>query len=169
VGPEGFGVLSAAFGLGALVGALATASFHEASWRLLALGGGGFGVLSLVLAPVHHAIPAGVLLVAIGVCFTLFTANANALVQLGAPDHLRGRLIGLYLFAFVGLAPAGGLLTGWLADLGGTPLAFAVAGAGALGTIVVASAQRRRPLASSSPSRNETVSVSDAAADDGRG
>ena len=34
VGPEGFGVLSAFFGLGAMVGALATATFREASWRL---------------------------------------------------------------------------------------------------------------------------------------
>jgi MFS family permease len=144
VGPEGFGLLSAAFGFGALVGALATATFHGASWRLFAFGGGGFGVLSLLLAPVHTTLLAGALLVAIGVCFTLFSANANALVQLRAPDHLRGRLIGLYLFAFVGLAPAGGLLAGWLADLGGTPLAFAVAGATALLTITVASTQRSR-------------------------
>jgi MFS family permease len=143
VGPEGFGLLSAGFGFGALLGALATATSHGASWRLLAIGGSGFGVLSLLLAPVHQSFVAAALLVAIGVCFTLFTANANALVQLGAPDHLRGRVIGLYLFAFVGLAPVGGLLAGWLADLGGTPLAFGVAGATALLTVMVASARRR--------------------------
>ena len=68
------------------------------------------------------------ILLAIGICFTLFTANANSLVQLSAPDHLRGRLIGIYLFAFLGLAPVGGLFAGWLAELGGTSLAFAVAG-----------------------------------------
>ena len=102
VGPEGFGLLSASFGLGALVGALVTASFREASWRLFATGATGFGVLALALAPVVDAVLAGVLLFAVGISFTLFTANANALVQLGAPDHLRGRMIGLYLFAFVG-------------------------------------------------------------------
>ena len=102
----------------------------------------------LLLAPVHSVALAGALLVAIGVCFTLFTANANALVQLGAPDHLRGRLIGLYLFAFVGLAPIGGLLAGWLADVGGTALAFAVSGATALLTIAVARARRARALRS---------------------
>jgi len=144
VGPEGFGLLSASFGLGALAGALVTATFRGASWRLLATGATGFGVLALALAPVENAVLAGALLVAIGICFTLFTANANALVQLGAPDHLRGRLIGLYLFAFVGLAPVGGLLAGGLASLGGTPLAFAVAGVTSLVTIGIASARRAR-------------------------
>jgi MFS family permease len=142
VGPEGFGVLSAAFGFGALLGALASATSHGASWRLLSLGGSGFGVLSLLLAPVQQAVVAGALLVAIGVCFTLFTANANALVQLRAPDQLRGRMIGIYLFAFVGTAPIGGLFAGALADIGGTPLAFGVAGATALLTIALASARR---------------------------
>ena len=146
VGPEGFGFLSATFGLGALTGALITATSRGASWRLLATGSAGFGVLALAIAPIHAALPAGVLLFAIGVSFTLFTANANALVQLGAPDHLRGRMIGLYLFAFVGLAPIGGLFTGWLVELGGTELAFAVAGVTALLTIAVASARRTRAM-----------------------
>jgi len=146
VGPEGFGLLSASFGLGALVGALTTASFREASWRLFATGTTSFGVLALALAPVQNAILAGFLLFAIGIAFTLFTANANALVQLGAPDHLRGRLIGLYLFAFLGLAPVGGLFAGWLASMGGTALAFTVAGLTSLATIGVASARRSRAL-----------------------
>jgi MFS family permease len=146
VGPEGFGLLSASFGLGALVGALATATFRAASWRLFATGTTAFGVSALLLAPVHDAVLAGVLLFAIGVSFTLFTANANALVQLSAPDHLRGRLISLYLFAFVGVAPLGGLFAGWLVDLGGTALAFSVAGVVSLATIGIASERRARGL-----------------------
>jgi MFS family permease len=142
VGPEGFGFLSASFGLGALAGALATATFREASWRLFAVGAGAFGVLALLLAPVQNAYLAGCILFGIGIAFTLFTANANALVQLSAPDHLRGRLIGIYLFAFLGLAPAGGLLAGWLAEVGGTSLAFAVAGVTSLAAILVANAWR---------------------------
>jgi MFS family permease len=148
VGPEGLGLLSASFGVGALVGALTTASARGASWRLFATGTVAFGVLVMLLAPVHNAVVAGVLLLGIGVAFTLFTANANALVQLGAPDHLRGRLIGLYLFAFLGLAPLGGLIAGWLVELGGTTLAFAVAGITALVAIWVANARRSRLLAS---------------------
>jgi MFS family permease len=146
VGPEGFGLLSATFGAGALVGALATATFRAASWRLFAIGTASFGVLALALAPVQNALLAAVILFGIGVSFTLFTANANALVQLAAPDYLRGRLIGLYLFAFLGLAPVGGLLAGWLAAVGGTSLAFAVAGVTALVAIGAANAWRPRVI-----------------------
>ncbi len=144
VGPEGFGFLSASFGLGALAGALVTATLRGASWRMFSAGAVGFGVSALALAPVEDAVLAGILLLAVGVSFTLFTANANALVQLGAPDHLRGRLIGIYLFAFVGTAPLGGLFAGWLADVGGTQLAFSVAGLTSLATIAVASLRRSR-------------------------
>jgi MFS family permease len=144
VGPEGFGFLSAAFGLGALAGALASATFRDASWRLFAIGAGAFGVLVLFLAPVQNAYLAGTILFGIGIAFILFTANANALIQLAAPDHLRGRLIGIYLFAFLGLAPAGGLLAGWLAEVGGTSLAFTVAGVTSLAAIFVANAWRSR-------------------------
>jgi hypothetical protein len=41
----------------------------------------------------------------------------------------------LYLFAFAGLAPVGGIVAGWLAEEGGTPLAFGVAGVAGLVTI----------------------------------
>ena len=146
VGPEGFGLLSASFGAGALLGALVTATFRAASWRLFAVGAASFGVLAIALAPVQNAYLAGFVLFGIGIAFTLFTANANALVQLAAPDHLRGRLIGLYLFAFLGLAPVGGLLAGSLADVGGTGLAFTVAGLTSLATIGVANALRSRAI-----------------------
>ena len=63
-----------------------------------------------------------------GVCFTLWTANSQSLLQLSSPDELRGRVLGLWLFAFAGLTPVGGLVAGWLAEVGGTELAFSVTG-----------------------------------------
>jgi hypothetical protein len=49
-------------------------------------------------------------------------------MQLRAPDHLRGRIIGIYFYAFNGSASFAGFFVGWLCSFGGTELAFAVAG-----------------------------------------
>jgi MFS family permease len=136
VGAGTFGVLSAAFGLGALVGALATASLREASPRVFVGGATGFSLAMLGLALVHSVDVALVLLLLLGMSFSLFTSSANALVQLASPPHLRGRVMSLYLFAFAGLAPIGGLVAGFLAEQGGTPLAFGLAGLSGLLAIV---------------------------------
>jgi MFS family permease len=123
-----FGALFACFGAGALVGALFSAAMSRASWRALVLGAAGFSGAMLLLAPVQNEVLAGALLLVIGFCFSTWTANSQSVLQLTAPDHLRGRVLALYLFAFAGLTPIGGLLAGWLAEVGGTELAFGVAG-----------------------------------------
>jgi MFS family permease len=139
-GPRTFGLLSAAFGAGALAGALLSASLGRASWKALITGVGGFSVALLALAPLHTVIACAALLFVIGGCFTLWTSNSQSLLQLSAPDHLRGRVLSLYLFAFAGLAPLGGLLAGALADAGGTTLAFLVAGS--VGVVMTLAAVR---------------------------
>jgi MFS family permease len=127
-GPRTFGILSAAFGAGALTGALLSAGLGRASWKALLAGVGGFSIALLALAPLHTVVACAALLYVVGVCFTLWTANSQSLLQLTAPDHLRGRVVSLYLFAFAGIAPLGGLFAGWLSEVGGTQLAFGVAG-----------------------------------------
>ena len=149
-GPEVFGILSACFGGGALVGALLSATLGRASWKVLMLGTGGFSTSLLALAPLASVWACAMLLFVAGTCFTLWTANANTILQLGAPDHLRGRVVSLYLWAFAGLAPVGGLLAGWLCDRGGTQLSFTVAGTTGLAMTAVVASRRlslRRPVA----------------------
>jgi len=142
-GPEGFGLLSASFGAGALIGALLSASLGRASWNVLLLGTAGFGVSLLLLAPQTSVHAAAALLFVIGVCFTLWTSNSQTILQLTVPDRLRGRVLSIYLFVFAGFAPIGGLLAGWLADIGGTQLAFSVAGAAGLAVSALAFAALR--------------------------
>jgi MFS family permease len=142
VGPEGFGILSAAFGLGALCGALLSAALSRASWKALVLGMGGFGVAQLALAPQETLLIACVLLFVAGVSFTLWMSNTQSILQLTSPDHLRGRVLSLWLFAFAGSAPIGGLISGWLTDLGGTELTFTVGG---VASLMVAAVMLARP------------------------
>lgn len=144
VGAGTFGLLSASFGLGALVGALAAAAVGRASWRAFRTGALGFSVVMLLLAPVGSVAPAAALLFLAGLFFAVLAASANTIVQLRAPGSLRGRVVGLYLFAFAGLTPVGGLLAGWLVEVGGTGLSFAVAGGAGLAAAALAA---RRPAA----------------------
>ena len=145
-GPEVLGVVTACFGAGALVGALLAAAISRASPKLLLSGIAVFGAAQLALAPQSTLAAAAPFLFAAGLAFTLWTSNANSTLQLATPDRLRGRVMGLYFFAFNGAGPAGGMLAGWLAAVGGTALAFTVAGSAALAVAAVAVALLGRRL-----------------------
>jgi MFS family permease len=127
-GPEIFGILSAVFGVGALIGALVSANISNATMGTTAIGTAGFALCQLLIAPLRSTDLVLALLFVAGIFFSTWSSNANSLVQLAAPDHLRGRLIGIYFFAFAGTGTAGGILSGWLTAAGGTELAFGVAG-----------------------------------------
>ncbi|HEV7678181.1 MAG TPA: MFS transporter [Candidatus Dormibacteraeota bacterium] len=142
-GPEVFGLLSACFGLGALAGALLSASLARALMPLLIAAAAGFGVFELLLAVQSSVVGAAILLGLVGVCFTLYTANSNSMLQLMVPDQLRGRVMSLYAYVFFGTAPLGGLLAGWLADRGGTRLAFLVAGGASVAAALYGAVKKR--------------------------
>ncbi len=144
-GPQTLGLLSALFGAGALVGALVAASSGRASLKLMILGAAVFTTAETLLGPERSVPLTGALLLFAGLGFTVWSANSNSTLQLQAPDHLRGRVVGLYFYAFNGTGPIGGILAGWLSAKGGTELAFFVAGAvGLLGTAVAAARLRAR-------------------------
>jgi MFS family permease len=144
-GPRTFGIISACFGAGALLGALSAAAMANARWRVMLLGAAGFGASELLIAPVHATALAGAILFLCGLCFTSYTANSNAAIQLASRDAIRGRVLGLYYYAWNGVAPVGALAVGWLCDRGGTELAFAVAGASALAMTVAGAIAIKRP------------------------
>lgn len=137
-GPEVLGVLSAVFGVGAATGALAGAALGRTSRRVLATALVVFGASLVALAPVRSLAGCAALLLVAGGAFTIWTSSANALIQLAAPDALRGRVVSLYLWAFGGVVPVGNAIAGWLVETGGTTLAFAVSGAAALAAAAVA-------------------------------
>jgi MFS family permease len=144
-GPRTFGILSACFGAGALVGALASAAIARTSWRVMFAGAAGFGACELVIAPLRSVAVVALVLFVCGVFFTTYTANSNAAIQLDSPDYIRGRVLGLYYYAWNGLAPIGSLFVGWLCTEGGTTLAFGIAGSCALAVTAAGAAVLKRP------------------------
>jgi len=116
VGSIGFGGMTSAMGVGSLVAALALATLRKPSRRTLLIGAMAFAALLAAVAASHWYALTLVLLVALGAASISFTATANSSLQISAPDHLRGRVMSLYMLLFAGTTPIGGELTGFMAE-----------------------------------------------------
>jgi MFS family permease len=123
-----FGWLMSCQGLGAMAGALmvATLSDYPRKGRLLSAAALSFPALLLALTICRNLTLACMLMVLLGFTLISFLANANSLMQTSTPDHLRGRVMGLYAVMMMGLAPIGSLWAGAVAKLAGAPTAIAV-------------------------------------------
>ena len=141
-----FGIASAVFAVGALIGALVAARRIRTGMRMLVWTGLAFGLLEAAtgLMPFYWSFL--VLLVPTGLAVISFTTLANSSVQLSVPADMRGRVMGIYMLVFLGGAPLGAPLTGWIAQHFGTRLSM-VAGASvsvAAAVVVAAVVARRR-------------------------
>jgi MFS family permease len=134
-GPATFGWLLSAFSVGAIGGGLVVAAIARPRWKVL-LGAGSVYALGLIaLAPMRTVLPALIALFIAGVGFAIYGTMSNATVQLNSPDHLRGRVMAIYAYFFLGTTPIGALISGWLADRS-TALAFEVTGGISLAAVL---------------------------------
>jgi hypothetical protein len=60
----------------------------------------------------------------------IVTSTAISLAQLAAPDEMRGRVMSIFMVAFRGGLPLGGLALGSLASATSAPVALAASGVG---------------------------------------
>lgn len=135
-----YGLLSAFFAGGSLIGALASARRKgPPRQRTLFLGAMTLGLLIVAvgLAPTFELM--AVLLVPTGVAALTFTTTANSIVQLGSAPQVRGRVMALYILVFLGGKPVGGPLIGAVAEVFGPRSSIVVGGvATALAGLVAA-------------------------------
>lgn len=138
VGPNGFGVLYASMGAGALVAAVSVAMLQRPRLRVLIGGGVVLGVAEFVLAATNSYPIALVAVFFAGVGAIATSVSANSLIQITVPGPLRGRVMSVYTTVFSGSTPIGNGLTGGVGGLWGTPAALVMNGAISLGAEVVA-------------------------------
>lgn len=128
-GAAAFGCLSAAYAVGSLIGALHGASHGKPpGTRRLVTTTVVFGALeaALGLMPGYGTFMA--LLVPTGFAAVTVTTTANALTQLHAAPHLRGRVMSVYFLVLLGGTPVGAPLTGLVSDALGARASLALAG-----------------------------------------
>ncbi|MGD0897472.1 MAG: MFS transporter [Thermoguttaceae bacterium] len=144
-GPATLGLLTAALGLGALMGALSLASRKSVLGlgRQIAWASALFG-LSLIAFSFSHVLWLSMLLlVASGFAVMMEMASSNTILQTIVDDDKRGRVMSFYAMAFFGVAPLGSLLAGSLAGHLGAARVVQLAGATCIiGSLVFA---RRLP------------------------
>ena len=129
-GPRGLGLLMGATGLGALCGALSLAmrSGVRGLGQWVATSAAAFGVWLVLFSMSRVFWLSALLLVPRRRSMMVQMASSNTLIQSMVPNALRGRVMAVYSIMFMGMAPIGALIAGWVAERLGAPITVAIGG-----------------------------------------
>jgi len=118
---SGLGLMYSAPGLGTLVGGFILASAGDVRRKGTLLLGGAISVSGLLIgfALSPALLPALVMLAGVGAMTTIYSATNTTLLQVNAPGPMRGRVMSYNTVALLGLAPLGGGISGFLAEVVG--------------------------------------------------
>lgn len=131
--PQAFGWVLAVSSFGSLLGSLLTARMQRMTFEwvvvnILILGGS-----NIAMAWSPNMWIAFVCAVPLGFGGAAMIAGVNIIIQEESPPDMRGRLLALTAVAFLGSAPIGGPITGWIADQISAPWSLAYGGIIAVG------------------------------------
>jgi len=131
VGASGLGYLMAASGFGSLVGALVVAYLaHFANKEsLIKVGTISMGTLLIFFALSKSFWLSMIILAGIGASFLTSMSTINTAIQSIVPNEIRGRIMSLFVWMFLGLMPFGSLIFGGVAHLLNAPIALIIGAA----------------------------------------
>ncbi|MBW6472446.1 MAG: MFS transporter [Anaerolineaceae bacterium] len=124
------GLLLSARGAGSLAAALMIANLGSRVVRgkIWTFGGLVMPFAIFLLGSIRILPVSIIMLVVLGWSLMSVVNISNALIQTHVPDHLRGRVMSIYILVFMGSYPIGALLVGWLADMYGSPTTMIICG-----------------------------------------
>jgi MFS family permease len=146
-GSETYGFLTAAMGIGAVLGGLVSATRGRTGIRTLTIAALGFGVAILAAAASPVLAVELIVLAGVGWASVSFLAAGNSTLQLGSDPSMRGRVMALWSVAFLGSTPVGGPVIGWVIAETDARIGLVVGGvsalvAGGIGVVALASSRR---------------------------
>jgi MFS family permease len=131
-GSQTYGFMTAAMGVGAVVGGLWVAARGRTGLRALVLSSAAFGVLIALAASSPAFWMELVALMLVGGASVGFLSKANSTLQLAADPKMRGRVMALWSVAFLGSTPIGGPIAGLVAEHWGGRAGLALGAAACL-------------------------------------
>jgi MFS family permease len=144
VGATGFGFMTAAMGVGAVVGGLFVANRGRTGLPTLVLAASAFGVV-LALASLAPNLPTELVALALaGGASISFMSTGNSTLQLAAAPSMRGRVMSLWFVAFQGSTPIGGPIIGWVMAQAGARAGLGLGGVTCLLTALLGLLALRR-------------------------
>jgi MFS family permease len=151
-----YAAMSAAMGVGAVVGGLVTASRRKNSPSMLVLSALFFGVTVLLTALAPTLNLALLALVLVGFFSITFTSLGSVTLQLESAPQMRGRVMALWTVAFLGSTPIGGPLIGWIGQHAGPRWGLALGGLAAVTAAGLGALALRRGRQRTGTTRIET-------------
>jgi MFS family permease len=134
-GPQVYGLLVSAFGVGSLLSAgVMTRRLDRWALRrnlLVGLAVSGVGMASFAWSRTVWLSSVMGLLAGFGLI--LYVASTNTMLQHSLEDRFRGRVMSLYTLMLIGTAPLGALLLGAVAQRFGAPVATSISAVSLLG------------------------------------
>ena len=134
-GSQTCGFMTAAMGIGAIVGGLYVAARGRTGIRTLVTTAALFGVVMLLAAAAPVIWLELVALALVGAVSVGFLSTGNSTLQLAAAPHVRGRVMALWAVAFLGSTPIGGPIAGAVSEAFGARVGL---GMGAVACLVAA-------------------------------
>jgi MFS family permease len=133
-GPNTLGLLMAASGVGALVGAMSLAARRSVLGlgKFIPLMAGVFGAGLIAFSFSRVLWLALALMIVTGLGFMVQMAASNTVLQTIVDEDKRGRVMSFYTMAFMGTAPFGSLLAGSVAERIGAPHTLLFGGIGCI-------------------------------------
>ncbi|MGH2864919.1 MAG: MFS transporter [Solirubrobacteraceae bacterium] len=131
-GATAYGFMTAAMGVGAVLGGLLVAARGRTGLPPLVMAATAFGVV-LIFAGLAPSLPVELFALALaGGASISFMATGNSTLQLNADPSMRGRVMSLWFVAFQGSTPIGGPIIGWVMAEAGARAGLGVGGGSCL-------------------------------------
>lgn len=148
-GAQTYANLLSATGIGSLIAAflmsyLARFGLRRNFYLVVAIGTASLQALMLLI---HNYDLAVAMMVMIGFCNMIFLNQSNASFQFGIPNHLRGRIMSVYVLLNQGTTPVGSLFVGSVMDVAGGLWGFPACGILALVMLVPVMFANRKLIA----------------------